>query len=378
MPTTSSSSSSSARRRTVVAALLTTRRGIVVVSVAVLTVYFVLFHSSSGAQPQPQPGAVRGWAREYWNSAKDWTAGGGSGTRGRDESLGDLKRLKQEKHRVELEHLQRTAQGGHVEAEPAPWRKVHPDGDGDGDDEYAPAVEYYEEQGGERGSGRTTTTMDVTEAALADSPRVAIADDEALNRAPMAALGSSTTTTTTTASDDDGKQDPASTTTDGKGAGLADHAAAKMMDSSPPYANGAHGEGKQNADSIRGGGDQGQGGGAPVRKPKPKPPKPKPKPVAADAKKIGTGGKVVKPEQILGGGVAAAADGGSGHQAKVAGAEGTVPGGGGGEKAGKVVQAEAGRRVGTGARPGAKGMGLERVDGIGSERRKRSPRFERW
>jgi hypothetical protein len=51
---------------------------------------------------------------------------------------------------------------------------------------------------------------------------------------------------------------------------------------------------------------------------------------------------------------------------------------GGGEKAGKVVQAEAGKRVGTGARPGAKGMGLERVEGIGAERRWRRRRVERW
>lgn len=61
--------------------------------------------------------------------------------------------------------------------------------------------------------------------------------------------------------------------------------------------------------------------------------------------KIGTGGRVVKPLP------------GADSAPKPVKAQRV----GGGEKAGKVVKQEAGKRVGTGARPGAKGMGMRRM-----------------
>ncbi|KWU43983.1 hypothetical protein RHOSPDRAFT_25949 [Rhodotorula sp. JG-1b] len=61
--------------------------------------------------------------------------------------------------------------------------------------------------------------------------------------------------------------------------------------------------------------------------------------------KIGTGGRVVKPLP-------------GGDSAQKPAKPQRV---GGGEKAGKVVKQEAGKRVGTGARPGAKGMGMPRM-----------------
>lgn len=61
--------------------------------------------------------------------------------------------------------------------------------------------------------------------------------------------------------------------------------------------------------------------------------------------KIGTGGRVVKPLP------------GADSAPKPAKPQRV----GGGEKAGKVVKQEAGKRVGTGARPGAKGMGMPRM-----------------
>ncbi|GAA5987767.1 hypothetical protein JCM10908_007204 [Rhodotorula pacifica] len=64
---------------------------------------------------------------------------------------------------------------------------------------------------------------------------------------------------------------------------------------------------------------------------------------AGEKPKIGTGGRVVKP-------VPAGGD--------VAQKNAMPQRVGGGEKAGKIVKQEAGKRVGTGARPGAKGMGM--------------------
>lgn len=294
-----------------------------------------------------------GWAREYWNSAS-WRTG--SGER-HIESLGNLRQLKEEKNRLKQAQLAREGKGqgddpgvGESRQE---WKKVEPfsldeedeeeterfvkaKGDSvNGDDgEYAPAVEYEE---GERRIAHPGSPLfgsdERKDAALADSPRVAI-EDEALNRAPMAALGGSTDT-------DDSSDSGALTS---EGTGLADHAAAKI-----PSSDNDKVEGKPLNDKLR-------------------KPKPKPKPVGAAGKpkKIGTGGKVVKPEEIL----APVGGGGEGGHA----AKGVGEAVGGGEKAGKVVQAEAGKRVGTGARPGAKGMGLERVEVMGAERRRRPRR----
>lgn len=66
---------------------------------------------------------------------------------------------------------------------------------------------------------------------------------------------------------------------------------------------------------------------------------------AGEKPKIGTGGRVVKPLP------------GADSAPKPVKAQRV----GGGEKAGKVVKQEAGKRVGTGARPGAKGMGMRRM-----------------
>lgn len=211
------------------------------------------------------------------------------------------------------------------------------------DDDYRSATEYEEGErkisdndAGRAGSSHLFTTDEMKDAALADSPRVAI-EGEALDQAPMAAVPSNpddASTTTLTSSEGEG----------GSGAsGLADHAAAKALSQ--------EGSEDNKAQNQR------------IRKPKP------PKPVAGKPKKIGTGGKVVKPEEVL-----APLDGGAaGHQAKAPGMEGS------GEKAGKIVQAEAGKRVGTGARPGAKGMGLERIGVVGAERRDTRRRvINRW
>ncbi|GAA5828899.1 hypothetical protein JCM3766R1_003858 [Sporobolomyces carnicolor] len=352
---------------TIVSTLLTTRRGIAILSIALLTLYLTLFHH---APDRPERSTtttgdgVKGWAREYWNMAS-WSSG--SNRDGDDESLGDLKRLKEEKHRkLREEQLELAKQRGKPleDERPVEWKKVTSEdlfeqadesrGDGlDNDDETTDRAKQGYDAGKDSGSALFTSHDDeIAEAARADSPRVAIEDDEALNRAPMAALNH----------DVDSSSEPdsnvAAVASTERTTGLADHAAAKAP-SQETRKDDEYGRGG-------GGGDDNRPQNQVLRKPKPKP-------IAGKPKKIGTGGRVVKPEQVL----APLNNDGPGGAHAAAPVAGAVPAGveGGGEKAGKVVQAEAGRRVGTGARPGAKGMGIERVDddelGIGSERRRR-------
>ncbi|BGP00171.1 hypothetical protein RTBOTA2_003638 [Rhodotorula toruloides] len=155
------------------------------------------------------------------------------------------------------------------------------------------------------------------EMALADAPNMAAMEDAAA-RAPMAALPAkwSEAKEDSTTSSQGGAVAPA-------GAKGDSHAAARLQDSDSgseppkeaPAAAAATEEKKKPLAAIAG----------PLSKPK----------------KIGTGGRVVKPEAVE---VAQ-------KPAQRVGA---------GAKAGAVVQEEAGRRVGTGARPGAKGMGTRR------------------
>ncbi|GAA5898261.1 uncharacterized protein JCM6883_000971 [Sporobolomyces salmoneus] len=372
-------------------ALLTTRRGIFFLSLSFLTLY-LLFHSSSSSSTlttttpstNTPGGGVKGWAREYWNKAS-WSSTSVREEEEERESLGNLRELKEAKHRKMRE--EELARGGILgggnehaferegeregEGTKQEWKKVEEsndlfatkvdqyqeeeeterfiNSDSEENDEYLPGIEYEEGtgRGGDQGSGSAlfnhNHNVDPKEAALADSPRVAI-EEEALNRAPMAALPS----TEEESSANSGGSNPNDGTT-----GLADHAAAKA-----PSQEKEKGNNNNNEDT----GPQHQI----LRKPKPKP---KPNVVAGKPKKIGTGGKVVKPEEVL---APVVEGGGSGHAAKGVGVEG------GGEKAGKVVQAEAGKRVGTGARPGAKGMGLERLEGIGAERRRVRRRRIEW
>ncbi|BGO92102.1 hypothetical protein NBRC10512_000833 [Rhodotorula toruloides] len=152
------------------------------------------------------------------------------------------------------------------------------------------------------------------EMALADAPNMAAMEDAAA-RAPMAALPakSSEAKEESTTSSQGGAVAPAGTKVDS-------HAASRVQESDA---------------SLE------------PAKEAPAPAEEKKKPLAAVAgplskpKKIGTGGRVVKPEDVE---IAP-------KPAQRVGA---------GAKAGAVVQEEAGRRVGTGARPGAKGMGTRR------------------
>jgi len=310
---------------------------------------------------------VREWANQYWNGEGGWNSGrGGEGSQ--IESTGEreltLKELKAAR-RPEAQEWKKVGDGAKVEGGTEAFAETkeevnnnHPKvleeqdnlSDGGGGielNDWAPVAEYEEGEkriarpfgkvgdengeevgrlrpGQDKGDSRPLFTAE--EEALADSPRVAIEDD-AVDRAPLAALG--------TASDDEDETtsiDSTDSTPLNNDVVLVDHAANKIES-----------DDKSRKDSS-GGGEK-----AKLRQPKP---------IAGKPKKIGTGGKVVKPEEVL-----APANGGDGHQAKV--------GASGNEKAGKVVQAEAGKRVGTGARPGAKGMGLERVgSGMGAERRR--------
>lgn len=310
---------------------------------------------------------MRGWVDQYWSGEKGWNRGSSNQISGeRELTLKELKAARRpevKEWKKPGEEWQKVgdeseAEGG-TEAFAGSKEEVnnnHPKlleeedesgGGGKQQDDWIPADEYEEGEkriarpfgkvgdengeevgrvrpGQDKGDSRPLFTAE--EEALADSPRVAIEED-AVDRAPLAALGSST-------EDEITSTDSTDSTLANNDVVLVDHAANKIESDDKPR-----------KDTAGGGGDK-----AKLRQPKP---------IAGKPKKIGTGGKVVKPEEVL-----APANGGDSHQAKV--------GASGNEKAGKVVQAEAGKRVGTGARPGAKGMGLERVgnNGMGAERRK--------
>ncbi|GAA5936730.1 uncharacterized protein JCM15063_001969 [Sporobolomyces koalae] len=346
----------------VLTTLFTTRRGICLISGTILVLYLVFFSSStttpSTTRPTDATTGVRGWAKGYWQDVT-------GGTSREEPSLGDLRLLKEQRQR---EQQRLRGETDHQDEPATSWQKVEQqeeetehkvdlstweeevnDRGNERESDYEPAVGYEE---GERrifapndqdSSSDDRHHVNVQEVALADSPRVANEQD-AVDRAPLAALG--TTSSSTEEKDDDRSTNPLPPNVH-----LNDHAAAKVPSK----------DGHRSSDQDSKPQNERIGGNA-------KKPKPKPKNVAAGKpKKIGTGGKVVKPEQVL-----AAAD------AAAAAEEGTS---GGGEKAGKVVQAEAGKRVGTGARPGAKGMGLDRTDMFGTGERlrlRRRRRQENW
>ncbi|GAA5989698.1 hypothetical protein JCM5350_007360 [Sporobolomyces pararoseus] len=383
---TSSSSSSRHNHHTILSTLLTTRRGIIILTLSIFTIYLIFFSSPSTTTTLDKDlggGGVKGWAREYWNKA----SGGGNKSTSTstitDEgsSLGNLRQLKQEKNLRLLREKEQLAREGNDHAfggvagekkEKEEWKKVEDleenlfvsnEEEGEETERFVSSKQELNSQdageedfdsgsGTRKGGGSFVSTADeIKEAALADSPRLAIEEDEAaLNRAPMAAVPFSTTTNS---EEDDSLNGGGGSSTSNEGTnsvnGLADHAAAKAPSQQ---------QGHQEDNLIK-----------QLRKPKPKPVV-----IAGKPKKIGTGGKVVKPEEVLL--LPIEGEGSGSHQAKLpVGLEGS-----GGEKAGKVVQAEAGKRVGTGARPGAKGMGLERVEGIGAERRndRRRNSIEKW
>ncbi|BGP16945.1 hypothetical protein JCM10213_007390 [Rhodosporidiobolus nylandii] len=160
------------------------------------------------------------------------------------------------------------------------------------------------------------------EAAEADAPSLAAQDDAAL-RAPMAAL-SGAGGAKKGEEGDEGADEKARA----GGGGSGGHAAAKLP-----------GQGSEADVDAMG-----------AKKPAPPPPPPPAAVPAKPAKKVGTGGKLLA---------------GAGANGGVTGDDGVkkpVQRVGAGEKAGAVVQAEAGRRVGTGARPGAKGMRVPKVE----------------
>jgi hypothetical protein len=142
------------------------------------------------------------------------------------------------------------------------------------------------------------------EMALADAPNMAAMEDAAA-RAPMAALPAK--------SGEAKEGSPQSGAAAPAGAKVDSHAAARVQEVAVPGAP---------AKAAPAANEKKQPLAGALSKPK----------------KIGTGGRVVKPEEV---------DVAQKPAQRV----------GAGAKAGAVVQDEAGRRVGTGARPGAKGMG---------------------
>ncbi|GAA6060040.1 hypothetical protein JCM10212_001037 [Sporobolomyces blumeae] len=365
---------------TLLSTILTTRRGAIALTVSLFVVYCLVRPASphpsaaplSPARSSPFASAasdaattndarggdakgLTGWAKEYWNGGgRVWRWNANDATRGRDrleaESASDPSTLPSSES---------TRQGSQRSDASDSWQPAGLDradeprysgSDDDDEEEYPAAGEFAEgarrigrpfgkgtldsddgaygededrdrARGGRKpsqlGNGhRLAPLASAEEEALADSPRIANEED-AVDRAPMAALPTS---------DETGATQPSSNDVP-----LADHAA-KV----PVQPHGADDSGPQHEALAR------------------------PKAVVAGRpKKIGTGGKVVRPDRPLapaGVGPLAAAVGGAAQ---------------GGEKAGKVVQAEAGRRVGTGARPGAKGMGLEQVPDPVEERRQR-------
>ena len=251
---------------------------------------------------------MREWANQYWNGEGGWNSGrGGEGSQ--IESTGEreltLKELKAAR-RPEAQEWKKVGDGAKVEGGTEAFAETkeevnnnHPKvleeqdnlSDGGGGielNDWAPVAEYEEGEkriarpfgkvgdengeevgrlrpGQDKGDSRPLFTAE--EEALADSPRVAIEDD-AVDRAPLAALG--------TASDDEDETtsiDSTDSTPLNNDVVLVDHAANKIES-----------DDKSRKDSS-GGGEK-----AKLRQPKP---------IAGKPKKIGTGGKVVKPEEVL-------------------------------------------------------------------------------
>lgn len=164
----------------------------------------------------------------------------------------------------------------------------------------------------EAGDGASDADYDVEEVAEADAPSIA-AQEDARSRAPMAAL----------AKVEEGKNDEPREPSPAKGGRVVPHKAVKLP----------------SADSID---DLDV-----VEDDEPSPPSPQrpAKPLLNGGKKVGTGGKLL-----------------SGEERPVLDAVAKAKLQPQRAKGGGVVGAEAGRRVGTGARPGAKGMGAGEVE----------------
>ncbi|GAA5971071.1 hypothetical protein JCM11641_004131 [Rhodosporidiobolus odoratus] len=197
------------------------------------------------------------------------------------------------------------------------------DDDDDDDDTFSPSPPLLLEEEGLANEG-----FSPEEEAEADAPSLAAKDDASL-RAPMAALSN------------EGETEERRSV--GHGAGKDSHAAAKAQGDSTSPATYDYENPRTSA--------QDQDDTVPAIAPA----------VVAGGKQVGTGGKLLAGAGS-GGGAGSAGKGQAGglvqQRLKKKPQQQRV---GAGEKAGKVVKEEAGRRVGTGARPGAKGMGVARV-----------------